>query len=159
MEVTKTLVGTLATPTTNKQQKLRETKQVNQNATEEAFEQGCETQSEVNDIVVKYDLSGYAKNAIKKLVPQLTDEDTYDADELGDNLPVRFTNDGFGLDHKPQNAIEWYVKIPHHDDYHLWFPLKINPEQRDCTKHSTMTMHGTASFDSLNKMTDSGAFI
>jgi len=131
MEVTETLVGTLATPTANKQRKLQETKEANQAAMEDAFNEGCETQSETNDIVVKYNLSGYTKNAIKKLVPQLTDKDTYDADELDDDLPVKFTNDGFDLDHKPQNEYEWYIKIPHHDDYHLWFPLKINPEQRE----------------------------
>ncbi|MDB2239696.1 RNA-guided endonuclease InsQ/TnpB family protein, partial [Halorubrum ezzemoulense] len=46
------------------------------------------------------------------------------------NHPVRFTNEGLRLDHKPENAIEWYVKIPHHEDYHLWIPAQPNPEQR-----------------------------
>jgi len=74
-------------------------------------------------------LSGYAKNALKKYVPQLTT--TYNAGELHDAHPVRFTNEGLRLDHKPENAIEWYVKIPHHEDYHLWMPAQPNPEQRD----------------------------
>jgi len=79
--------------------------------------------------VVNYKLSGYAKNALKKYVPQLTT--TYNAGELHDAHPVRFTNEGLRLDHKPENAIEWYVKIPHHEDYHLWMPAQPNPEQRD----------------------------
>ncbi|GAA5434617.1 hypothetical protein Hjap01_04109 [Haloarcula japonica] len=44
---------------------------------------------------------------------------------------MRFTNEGLQLDHKPENAIEWYVKIPHHEDYNLWIPARANPEQRD----------------------------
>ncbi len=74
-------------------------------------------------------LSGYAKNAIKKYVSQLCGN-SYDAKELHADHPVRFTNDGPKLDYKPQNAIEWYGKIPHHDDYHLWIPAQPNPEQR-----------------------------
>jgi len=61
--------------------------------------------------------------------PQLTT--TYNAGELHDAHPVRFTNEGLRLDHKPENAIEWYVKIPHHEDYHLWMPAQPNPEQQD----------------------------
>jgi len=56
------------------------------------------------------------------------------AGELHDAHPVRFTNEGLRLDHKPENAIEWYVKIPHHEDYHLWMPAQPNPEQRDWLK-------------------------
>jgi len=55
-------------------------------------------------VVVNYKLSGYAKNALKKYVPQLTT--TYNAGELHDAHPVRFTNEGLRLDHKPENAIE-----------------------------------------------------
>uniref|UniRef100_UPI0013008B17 RNA-guided endonuclease InsQ/TnpB family protein n=1 Tax=Saliphagus sp. LR7 TaxID=2282654 RepID=UPI0013008B17 len=85
---------------------------------------------EANDVVVNYDLSGYAKNALKKYVPQLCGG-SYDANEIHDDHPVRFTNEGPKLDHNPQNAIEWYVKIPHHDDYNLWLPAQPNPEQRE----------------------------
>jgi len=98
-------------------------------ALHDAFDAGCTTQTEANDVVVNYKLSGYAKNALKKYVPQLTT--TYNAGELHDAHPVRFTNEGLRLDHKPENAIEWYVKIPHHEDYHLWMPAQPNPEQRD----------------------------
>jgi hypothetical protein len=125
----KTLEGRLANPTTNKHQKLRETQTEYRRALDEAFRQGCETQSATNDVVVQYDLSGYAKNALKKYVPQLTG-DSYDADELTDEHPVKFTDNGFDIDHKPQNAYEWYLKVPHDEDYNLWVPAGINPEQR-----------------------------
>ena len=55
---------------------------------------------------------------------------SYKAGELHDDHPVRFTNEGLRLDNKPENAIEWYVKIPHHEDYHLWMPAQPDPEQR-----------------------------
>ena len=126
---TKTLEARLVNPTTNKHQKLRETQTAYRRALGEAFQQGCETQSATNYVVVQYDLSGYAKNALKKYVPQLTG-DSYDADELTDEHPVKFTDEGFNVDHKPQNAYEWYLKVPHHEDYNLWFPAGVNPKQR-----------------------------
>jgi len=126
-EVTKTLELKLVDPTVHKRQKLRETRDVYQQALHESFAAGCDTQSAANDIVVEYDLSGCAKNALKQYVPQL--HNSYDADELRDDHPVRFTNEGVQLDHQPQNAIEWYVKIPHHEDYHLWIPARVNPDQ------------------------------
>jgi IS605 OrfB family transposase len=127
--VTKTLELKLVDPNAHKRQKLRETRDAYRRALATAFDAGCTTQAAANDVVVEYDLSGYAKNALKRYVPQLAT--TYDADELHDEHPVRFTNDGVQLDHKPQNAVEWYVKIPHHEDYNLWMPAQPNPEQRD----------------------------
>ncbi len=129
-ELTKTLELKLVDPNIHKQQKLRETQDSYQQALQAAFAAGCDTQSAVNDVVVEYDLSGYAKNALKQYVPQLCGN-SYDADELHDDHPVKFTNEGLQLDHQPQNAIEWYVKIPHHEDYHLWIPAHANPEQRE----------------------------
>ncbi|WP_458210596.1 RNA-guided endonuclease TnpB family protein [Haladaptatus sp. NG-SE-30] len=129
-ELTETFELKLVNPNTHKHQKLCETKHAYQQALKAAFNANCTTQSAANDVVVNYDLSGYAKNVLKKYVPQLCGG-SYDAKELNDDHPVRFTNEGPQLDHKPQNAIEWYVKIPHHDDYHLWIPAQINPEQRD----------------------------
>ena len=129
-ELTKTLELKLVDPNTHKRQKLRETRDAYQQALQAAFAAGCDTQSAANDVVVEYDLSGYAKNALKKYVPQLCGN-SYNADELHDDHPVRFTNEGLQLDHQPQNAIEWYVKIPHHEDYHLWIPARANPDQRD----------------------------
>jgi IS605 OrfB family transposase len=128
-EVTKTLELKLVDPNVHKRQKLRETRDAYQQALQAAFSTGCDTQTATNDVVVEYDLSGYAKNALKQYVPQL--HTSYDADELHDDHPVRFTNEGLQLDHKPQNAIEWYVKIPHHQDYHLWIPARANPDQRE----------------------------
>jgi len=128
-ELTKTLELKLVGPNAHKRQKLRETRDAYQQALQAAFAAGCDTQSAANDVVVEYDLSGYAKNALKKYVPQLNN--SYDADELHDDHPVRFTNEGLQLDHQPQNAIEWYVKIPHHEDYHLWIPAQPNPNQRE----------------------------
>ena len=129
-ELTKTLELKLVDPNVHKHQKLRETRDAYQQALQAAFAAGCDTQSAANDVVVEYDLSGYAKNALKKYVPQLCGN-SYDANELHDDHPVRFTNEGLQLDHQPQNAIEWYVKIPHHEDYHLWIPARANPDQRD----------------------------
>ena len=129
-ELTKTLELKLVDPNVHKRQKLRETQDAYQQALQAAFAAGCATQSAANDVVVEYDLSGYAKNALKKYVPQLCGN-SYDATELHDDHPVRFTNEGLQLDHQPQKVIEWYVKIPHHEDYHLWIPARANPEQRD----------------------------
>ena len=127
--VTKTLELKLVDPNVHKRQKLRETREAYQQALQTAFAAGCDTQAATNDVVVEYDLSGYAKNALKKYVPQL--HNSYDADELHDDHPVRFTNEGLQLDQQPQNTIEWYVKIPHHEDYHLWIPARANPDQQE----------------------------
>ena len=70
-EVTETLELKLVEPNAHKHRKLCETKTAYQQALEAAFDAGCTTQSAANDVVVNYDLSGYAKNALKKYVPQL----------------------------------------------------------------------------------------
>ncbi|WP_436930655.1 RNA-guided endonuclease TnpB family protein [Halosimplex halobium] len=129
--VTKTLELHLVDPNAHKERKLRETRDAYQQALQTAFDADCTTQSAANDVVVEYDLSGYAKNALKQYVPQLCG-DSYDASELHDidDHPVKFTNEGVQLDHHPQNHYEWYAKIPHHDDYHLWLPAAPIPEQR-----------------------------
>ena len=124
---TKTLQATLAPPTAHKERKLQEQLSGCREALHDAFDTGCKTKNAVNDIVTPYDLSSYAKDALKNYVPGLVDE----ADELADDHPVRFTERGFSLDHQPENAIEWYVKLPHHEDYHLWLPVRINPAQAD----------------------------
>ncbi len=130
--LTETLTLKLVSPNAHKESKLRETKDEYQLALHDAFTQNCDTQGKANDVVVEYDLSGYAKNALKQYVPNLLDGDTYGAKELRDgDHPVRFTNAGPKLDHKPQNAIEWYVKIPHHEDYHLWLPAQPRSNQRE----------------------------
>ena len=67
-ELTKTLELKLVDPNVHKRQKLRETQDAYQQALQAAFAAGCDTQSAANDVVVEYDLSGYAKNALKKSV-------------------------------------------------------------------------------------------
>ena len=73
-ELTKTLELKLADPNLHKRQKLRETRDAYQQALQAAFDAGCNTQSAANDVVVEYDLSGYAKNALKKYVPPFNSE-------------------------------------------------------------------------------------
>jgi putative transposase len=124
---TKTLQATLAPPTAHKERKLQETLSAYRESLHDAFDASCETKNAVNEIVTPYDLSSYAKDALKNYVPELVD----DADEIEDNHPARFTERGFSVDHNPDNAIEWYVKIPHHEDYHLWLPARINPAQQE----------------------------
>jgi hypothetical protein len=69
--VTKTLELHLVDPNAHKECKLRETRDANQRALQAAFEAHCTTQSAANDVVIEYDLSGYAKNALEQYVPQL----------------------------------------------------------------------------------------
>jgi len=90
---TKTLEATLAPPTAHKEQRLQRTVATYRRALTESFESGAETQSAVNDVVTGYNLTSYAKDALKNYVPQL--RRTYNAEELSDDHPVRFTNRGF----------------------------------------------------------------
>lgn len=62
--VTKTLELKLVNPTAHKERKLAETRDEYQQALLVAFDANCTTQTAANDVVVKYDLSGYAKNAL-----------------------------------------------------------------------------------------------
>jgi len=57
------------------------------------FDAGCKTKNAVNDILTPYDLTSYAKDALKNYVPGLVD----DADELTDDHPARFTERSFSL--------------------------------------------------------------
>ena len=91
-ELTKTLELKLVEPNAQRRRKLRETREAYQHALHDAFDAGCTTRTEANDVAVNYDLRGYAKNALKKYVPQLTT--TYNAGELHDDHPVRFANEG-----------------------------------------------------------------
>ena len=89
---TKTLKATLAPPTAHKQRRLQRTEATYRRALRDAFASGADTQTAVNDVVTGYDLSSYAKGALKQYVPQL--RRTYDAEELADDHPVWFTNRG-----------------------------------------------------------------
>ena len=127
---TKTLEATLAPPTAHKERRLQQTVATYRRALEDAFESGADTQSEVNDIVTAYTLTSYAKDALKSYVPKL--RDTYDASELGDDHPVRFTNRGFCFDHSEDRRHEFCWRVPQAGRGNaFWIPLRINPEQRD----------------------------
>jgi len=127
---TKTLEATLAPPTAHKERRLQRTVATYRRALEDAFESGANTPSAVNDIVTPYTLTSYAKDALKSYVPKL--RDTYDASELDDNHPVRFTNRGFCLDQSEDRRHEFCWRVPQAGRGNaFWIPLRINPEQRD----------------------------
>ncbi|APX98495.1 RNA-guided endonuclease TnpB family protein [Natronorubrum daqingense] len=125
---TKTLEATLASPTAGKEQRLERTVATYHRALLDAFESGADTQTAVNDVVTPYNLTSYAKDALKNYVPKL--RDTYNASVLADDHPVRFTNRGFSLDHSDERACEFCWRVPQagHGNA-FWIPLRINPEQ------------------------------
>jgi len=98
--LTKTLELKLVEPNAHKRRKLRETREAYQQALHDAFDAGCTTQTEANDVVVNYKLSGYAKNALKKYVPQLTT--TYNAGELHDAHPSVSRTKGYDSTTSPR---------------------------------------------------------
>ncbi|KAA9396431.1 transposase [Haloarcula sp. CBA1130] len=127
---TKTLEATLAPPTAHKERRLHRTVATYRRALEDAFESGCDTQTAVNDVVTPYNLTSYAKDALKSYVPKL--RDTYNASELDDDHPIRFTNRGWALDHSPERTHEFCWEVPQAGrGTSFWIPLRINPDQRD----------------------------
>jgi putative transposase len=127
---TKTLEATLAPPTAHKERRLQRTEATYRRALRDAFASGADTQTAVNDVVTDYDLSSYAKDALKQYVPQL--RRTYDAEELAEDHPVRFTNRGWHLDHSPDRAHEFCWRVPQAGrGTSFWIPLRINPDQRE----------------------------
>ena len=128
--VTKTLQATLAPPTAHKERKLRDTLSTYREALREAFDAGCDTQRAVNDIVTAYDLTSYAKDALKNYVPQL--RRSYDAGEIEDDHPAQFTNRGWQLDHSANRDHGFCWRVPQSGRGNaFWIPLQINPAQRD----------------------------
>ena len=126
--VSKTLEATTVPPTAHKQRRLEDTMATYRDALHTTFESGADTQSAVNDIVTDYDLTSYAKDALKQYVPQL--RETFDAEELADDHPVRFTNRGFRLDHSPDREYEFCWRVPQAGRGNaFWIPLRINPAQ------------------------------
>ena len=127
---TKTLEATLAPPTAHKEQRLQRTVATYRRALSESFEGGADTQSAVNDVVTGYNLTSYAKDALKNYVPQL--RDSYNARELDDDHPVRFTNRGWRLDHSEDRTHEFCWRVPQAGrGSAFWIPLRINPAQRE----------------------------
>lgn len=128
--VTKTLQATLVPPTTHKERRLQRTVATYRRALSDAFNSGAETRSAVNNIVTDYNLTSYAKDALKSYVPQLYN--TYNAKELTDDHPVRFTNRGWELDHSPDRTHEFCWRVPQAGrGTSFWIPLRINPDQRE----------------------------
>jgi putative transposase len=129
---TTTLEATLAPPTARKERRLRQTVATYREALADAFTAGADTQAAVNDIVTPYELTSYAKDALKSYVPDLLDEDTYNASEIHDKHPVRLTNRGVRFDHSSERALEFCWRVPQAGRNNaFWIPLRINPEQRD----------------------------
>jgi putative transposase len=127
---TKTLEATLAPPTAHKERRIQRTIATYRRALDDAFESGADTQTAVNDIVTGYNLTSYAKDALKNYVPQL--RRTYNASELEDNHPVRFTNRGFRIDHSEEREHEFCWRVPQAGRGNaFWVPLRINPAQRE----------------------------
>ncbi len=127
---TKTLQATLAPPTGHKERRLQRTVATYRRALSESFESGATTQTAVNDVVTPYALTSYAKDALKNYVPKL--RDTYNASELKDDHPVRFTNRGWRLDHSEERRHEFCWRVPQAGRGNaFWIPLRINPAQRE----------------------------
>ena len=108
--VTKTLQATLAPPTAHKERKLRDTLSTYRKALQDAFDTGCETQNAVNEIVTPYELTSYAKDALKNYVPGLVD----DADEIEDE-PARSQledaeEDWLTVESADDETVEWASK-------------------------------------------------
>jgi len=124
---TKTLEATLAPPTTGKEQRLERTVATYRRALSDAFEwcghaeRGQRYRHAVHAHVLRQD-------ALKNYVPQL--RDTYNASELEDDHPVRFTNRGFRIDHSDDRTHEFCWRVPQAGRGNaFWIPLRINPEQ------------------------------
>ncbi|TKR26495.1 transposase [Natronomonas salsuginis] len=99
-------------------------------ALSESFDSGADTQSAVNDVVTGYNLTSYAKDALKNYIPQL--HRTYNAEELDEDHPVRFTNRGWRLDHSEDREHEFCWRVPQAGRGNaFWIPLRINPAQRE----------------------------
>ncbi|MFC7323773.1 RNA-guided endonuclease TnpB family protein [Halorubrum rutilum] len=128
--VTKTLEATLAPPTAHKERRLQRTVATYRRALFRSFESGADTQSAVNNIVTRYTLTSYAKDALKNYVPELLN--TYNAEELDEDHPIRFTNRGFKIDHSEEREHGFCWRVPQAGRGNaFWIPLRINPAQRE----------------------------
>jgi len=120
----------LLEPTANKEKDLRNLLKTYREAFLEAFEAKATTQYEVNEIVTPYDLTSYAKDALKQHIPRLRSE--YDAKEVNEEQPVRLTSRGLRFDHSSERAYEFCVRIPLAGrGPNIWIPLEISPAQRE----------------------------
>lgn len=129
MSATKTLEASFAPPTAHKEEKLQDTLGEYRDALSEAFDSGADTMNGVSEVVTPYDLPYQAKAALCSYIPKL--RKTYNAQELDDEHPVRFTNQAATFDHSDEREHEftWWVPRPGRGT-NFWIPLQINPEQR-----------------------------
>jgi len=143
--ITKTLEATLAPPTAHKERKLSDLLETYREGLHDVFNVGCDTMSATSDVVTPYDLPYQAKAALCNYIPQL--HDTYDAQELDDDHPVRLTNQTAEFDHSAARDYEftWWAPQPGRGT-NFWIPLCINPEQ-DGLWHNLL--HGDASAGQL----------
>ena len=143
--VTKTLQATIAPPTTHKERKLQDTLGEYRSALSEAFDSDADTMNGVSKVVTPYDLPYQAKAALCSYVPKL--RKTYNARELDDEHPLRFTNQAAEFDHSPEREHEytWWVPRPGRGT-NFWIPLRINPAQEDLWHN---LVHGDASAGQL----------
>ncbi|WP_236044969.1 transposase [Haloarcula nitratireducens] len=128
--ITRTVVATLLEPTAHKEEKLQILLRTYREAFEEAFSSGATTQYQVNEIVTPYDLTSYAKDALKQCIPRLRNQ--HNAEEVRYEQPVRLTNRGVRFDHSTDRTYEfcWRVPLPGHSP-NIWIPLQINPDQHE----------------------------
>ncbi len=127
VEQTKTLCAKLHDPNRRKKELLNRSFKAYQQGLEEGVKKEIDTQTDANDMIIKYDLSGYMKNALKRHIPKVVDNG---GKEVSENNAVKITNEGVRLDHKPNNSHEFYVNIPStwtRGGY--WCPIDINPSQ------------------------------
>ncbi len=128
----KTLEAYAATPTAHKQRKLENEHYRYERLLRDSFRHDCDTQSAVNTRVSGEELNWHSKNALKQYVPQLLDDDTYDADTLADDHPIRYANTAAEFDRDPSRHHEicWKVPMPGYGT-DFWIPLQINPNQEE----------------------------
>ena len=98
---TKTFEATLAPLTAHKERRLQRTEATYRRALRDAFDTDCTTQTAINNVATDYDLSSCAKEHSNS-----TSHD-FDAEELVEDYPVRFTNRGWHHDHSPDRAHEF----------------------------------------------------
>jgi len=132
MSEAKTLEAYFAQPTQHKERKLQQEKERYEKLLRRSFYTGCDTMTAVNDTVSGKDLNWHSKNALKNYVPDLLDEDTFDAKKLADDHPIRYANTAANFDHDKtrHHSICWEVPLPGRGT-NFWIPLQINSSQED----------------------------
>lgn len=151
--VERTLVARLLNPTQHKQRKLEETVATYQQVLRHGVAADADTQRDANDIVVKYDLTGHAKNALKQLIPKLVS----DADELQNDhtYPVRFTNEAARFDWDDTRAHPVCFRVPQTGrGTDFWIPLQLHESEHDVWRKLVKTGGEDVEFGELKLISD-----